>query len=217
MTVLPNPTCRPLAVVTFRPTPSIPLQCIFSQAAGVNAINCPVSYQKELVVTQTIDFLTTVCPSCTAITTPPIKSSMDTITPMASYLSPELLTLTPCGTPVVDTFVTSPMSVLGQVIVIPTIEEAIIATRVTAHSTLDIANSSTSLGVKRPSASSSNTTFSGSPNMPPTQSPVAVAAGFRTKPLSFAALYSPGVLWSFCFILEHNSIGHKSRGTWWAT
>ncbi|EOO02257.1 hypothetical protein UCRPA7_2274 [Phaeoacremonium minimum UCRPA7] len=87
---------------------------ITSCAASV--VNCPASYQKEIVVTQTIDLFTTVCPATASITAPAnstsasaAASSTATALPSSGAITVHVITdvivLVPCESPVVETFV----------------------------------------------------------------------------------------------------------------
>ncbi|KAB5570850.1 hypothetical protein GE09DRAFT_1104993 [Coniochaeta sp. 2T2.1] len=97
---------------------------ITSCAASV--VNCPASYQKEILVTQTIDVYTTVCPA-TAVVTPPssIAAAAPSALPISSgetatatvHIITDVVVLVPCASPVVETFVP------GNTIVPPTVQQ----------------------------------------------------------------------------------------------
>ncbi len=84
-------------------------------------VNCPASYQSEIVVTQTVDVYTTVCPASATVTVPTTTS---TPTPAGELptvivdLITDIIVLVPCETPVVETFV--PPSGTPAVVVVPT-------------------------------------------------------------------------------------------------
>ncbi|KAH8910316.1 hypothetical protein BR93DRAFT_957275 [Coniochaeta sp. PMI_546] len=83
-------------------------------SCAASVVNCPASYQKEVLVTQTIDVYTTVCPA-TAIVTQP--SSISSAAPSASttssgetstatvHIITDVVVLVPCASPVIETFV----------------------------------------------------------------------------------------------------------------
>ena len=85
-------------------------------SCAANVVNCPASYQQEILVTQTVDVYTTVCPA-TAVVTPP--SSISSAAPSASstvsgetatatatvHIITDVVILVPCASPVVETFV----------------------------------------------------------------------------------------------------------------
>ncbi|KAI0127617.1 hypothetical protein BJ170DRAFT_380871 [Xylariales sp. AK1849] len=77
-------------------------------SCAVSVVNCPASYQKEVIVTQTIDAFTTICPASATITPPakPAVSTSATAVPTAVHIITEqVVVLTPCATPMVETFV----------------------------------------------------------------------------------------------------------------
>lgn len=81
---------------------------ITSCAASV--VNCPASYQQEILVTQTIDIYTTVCPA-TAVVTPPSSVASASAAASASttvttvHIITDVVVLVPCSSPVIETFV----------------------------------------------------------------------------------------------------------------
>jgi hypothetical protein len=82
---------------------------ITSCAAGV--INCPASWEKEIVVTKTVDAFTTVCPIEAEVTSPSSVEdafeSPPTAVPVhaaAVHIVTEVIILESCATPVVETF-----------------------------------------------------------------------------------------------------------------
>lgn len=80
---------------------------ITSCAAGV--VNCPASYQKEILVTRTVDVYTTVCPVSANITLPATTSSKVIAVPTEAaavvHLITDVVVLVPCSTPLIETFV----------------------------------------------------------------------------------------------------------------
>ncbi|ORY70069.1 uncharacterized protein BCR38DRAFT_405721 [Pseudomassariella vexata] len=112
-------------------------------AAGV--INCPASYQKELIVTQTIDSFTTICAASANITAPPQAEAPTMTTTLASpdavHVITDAVTLIPCPIPIIATFVPpSSLAVTalakGEASVIPETTAALLRTVTTpaAHS-----------------------------------------------------------------------------------
>jgi hypothetical protein len=80
-------------------------------SCAASVVNCPASWQKEIIVTQTVDAFTTVCPSGADITFPTTAKASPT--PIASevpiaaavhVVTTEVIVLAPCATPVVNTF-----------------------------------------------------------------------------------------------------------------
>lgn len=85
---------------------------ITSCAASV--VNCPASYQQEILVTQTIDIYTTVCPATAVVTPPSIvssaapsasTSSTGSTTTVDTVVITDVVVLVPCASPIVETFV----------------------------------------------------------------------------------------------------------------
>lgn len=79
---------------------------ITSCAASV--VNCPASYQSEILVTQTVDIYTTVCPASANITLPATPTSTAIAEPTTAaavvHIITDVVVLVPCATPVVETF-----------------------------------------------------------------------------------------------------------------
>lgn len=83
---------------------------ITSCAASV--VNCPASYQQVVLVTQTVDAYTTICPA-TAVVTLPSKvpsavapsSTSGSLPTVDTVVITDVVVLVPCASPVVETFV----------------------------------------------------------------------------------------------------------------
>jgi hypothetical protein len=93
---------------------STTMYTITSCAASV--VNCPASWEKEIVVTQTVDSFTTVCPPGADVAFPSSSKTVEAAaaptlpagaTPNAAtvHVITEVIVLTPCSTPIVETFV----------------------------------------------------------------------------------------------------------------
>ncbi|KAK9783547.1 hypothetical protein SCAR479_00106 [Seiridium cardinale] len=160
-------------------------------SCAASVVNCPVSYQKEVTVTQTIDAFTTVCPASAQITASPSSSLTATTgratTPTAVYiLTEQVVLLTPCATPVTNTF-TPPSSAA-------TVEIAAVATHKTAASAAIASYSqatggwSNSTAVAKPSASTIHSQQAGSLKSVTTQTPLTAGAGTPVRPLSLAVI-----------------------------
>ncbi|KAK9421148.1 hypothetical protein SUNI508_05996 [Seiridium unicorne] len=160
-------------------------------SCAASVVNCPASYQKEVTVTQTIDAFTTVCPASAQITAPPSSSLTATTgpptTPTAVYiLTEQVVLLTPCATPVTNTF-TSPSSAA-------TVEIAAVATHKTATSAASASYSqatggwSNSTAVAKPSASTIHSQQIGSLKSVTTQAPLTAGAGTPVRPLSLVVI-----------------------------
>lgn len=111
---------------------------ITSCAAGV--VNCPASYQKEILVTQTVDVYTTVCPVSANITLPTTTSTNAVAVPTAAaivHVITDVVVLVPCPTPLIETF--APPSTLVAPIVHQVTAAAVAAT--TPSSSTDAAPS----------------------------------------------------------------------------
>ncbi|KAB5557876.1 hypothetical protein GE09DRAFT_1221023 [Coniochaeta sp. 2T2.1] len=159
---------------------------ITSCAASV--VNCPASYQKKILVTQTVDVYTTVCPA-TAVVTPP--SSIGTAAPSALLTSTgetttatvhiitDVVVLVPCASPVVETFVPA------STIVPPTVQQ------VTANPVAPSPSSSSSS-----SASASSETAAASPFVGGGVKNVAYANGTSTNSPSAYGTGNPSASWS---------------------
>jgi hypothetical protein len=80
---------------------------VTSCAAGV--INCPASWQKEIVVTKTVDAFTTVCPPGVVVTFPTTTKAPTPTSSVVAAAAVEVITeviiLSTCPTPIVETFV----------------------------------------------------------------------------------------------------------------
>lgn len=96
-------------------------------SCAASVVNCPASYQQQILVTQTIDAYTTVCPASAAATAPgssssaaPSASSTSTggATNAVMHIIIDVVALTPCASPIVETFVpgsTAPPPAVHQV------------------------------------------------------------------------------------------------------
>jgi hypothetical protein len=83
-------------------------------SCAASVVNCPASYQQEILVTRTVDVYTTVCPASAVITLP---SSITHAAPSASatslgpttvatvHIITDVVVLVPCASPIVETFV----------------------------------------------------------------------------------------------------------------
>jgi hypothetical protein len=105
----------------YRTTEHTIIQCAMA------AVNCPASYASEVIVTETVDVYTTVCPVSASVTPPAswytttaastdaaatttTAPSLDTAKPVTSYsahLVTDLITLVAVPTPIVNTFCTT--------------------------------------------------------------------------------------------------------------
>ena len=69
---------------------------------AVHVVNCPAEYQQEIVITSSVEIYTTVCPIDEVQTLPPVPSAPASLKP---HTITGGATLTPCPTPIVNTFV----------------------------------------------------------------------------------------------------------------
>ncbi|TPX15560.1 uncharacterized protein E0L32_004258 [Thyridium curvatum] len=76
-------------------------------ACAANVVNCPADLASQVVVTRTVDVLTTVCPVGATITAPPAAaaSPVQSVAEVHKAVITDVVTLVPCKTPVVETFV----------------------------------------------------------------------------------------------------------------
>lgn len=93
-------------------------------SCAASVINCPATYQKEIIVTATVSSFTTVCPATAVITDVPATTSVAPL-PATTSASPEdkpdvqvvhvvssVVVLVPCATPLAETF-TPPAGVVA--------------------------------------------------------------------------------------------------------
>jgi hypothetical protein len=158
---------------------------ITSCAASV--VNCPASYQKEILVTQTIDAYTTVCPATAVVTQP---SSISSAAPAAAstgsgatttatvHIITDVVVLVPCASPIVESFVP------GSTVVPPS------AHQVTATVYAVTPSSSSS------SSSSSSQTASASPLIGGVGKEVQYSNGTATYSASAYGTGKPSASWS---------------------
>lgn len=83
-------------------------------SCAANVVNCPASYQQEILVTQTVDVYTTVCPATALVTAPSSISSAAPAAPASSpgqtttatvHIITDVVVLVPCANPIVESFV----------------------------------------------------------------------------------------------------------------
>lgn len=156
-------------------------------SCAANVVNCPASYQKEVVVTQTVNAFTTVCPATAQITSLPEADS--TIKVFAAPITTgDVVLLTPAATPIVNTFVPPTGTVAHVVGALATQKAA----ATTAQGTYPAGNSTALLNsagaYKLPSAVIANANPSGISKSLSTQSPVtAAAAASPARPYTLLA------------------------------
>lgn len=77
-------------------------------SCAANVVNCPTSYQKEIIFTQTTDVFTTICTASARLTKPPLEPEHKTTPPQqptTAYKSAvEIVLLTSLATPIKSTF-----------------------------------------------------------------------------------------------------------------
>ncbi|KAI1861000.1 hypothetical protein JX265_009619, partial [Neoarthrinium moseri] len=169
---------------------------------AADVINCPASYQTEVVVTRTLDVYTTVCPASAQVATTPLGTplfsspsspSASTLAALATPTAVHIVTdqvvmLTPCATPIVDTFVPPPVSTA------PVVEHIAVAGYTSSASTGHLNQSITS-SVRPQSSSATKPSFvashgTGSKSVALfTQAPMTAGAVSNGKSVLFASVF----------------------------
>lgn len=174
-------------------------------SCAATVVNCPASYQQEIIVTKTVDAYTTVCPA-TAVVTYPSSSTISTTTPtVALSTAPvvaavnvvtQVIVLSTCPTPIVDTFVPpSALPTLSQHLVTGSLTGSLTVPAVAAPTVAieeKIYTNATTSYTKVAQASAGVVTSS------PSSSPITAAAG---RPLSGGLLAVAGVVAAGVFAL----------------
>ncbi|KAH8879867.1 hypothetical protein GQ53DRAFT_849339 [Thozetella sp. PMI_491] len=151
-------------------------------SCAANVVHCPASYQSEIVVTQTIDLFTTVCPLSATITALPAGASTAaaaaTTTPEVIHKLvvtsiTDMVVLVPCTSPVVQTF-TPPTTQLAPVLPTAGASVPFVAAPVAAPSS------------SAPSSNRNSTYSSKTANISPTSS-TTTTAGVSAKATIVAA------------------------------